>query len=665
MSQEKIKNALQKFGLTGKEAETFILLGKNGPMKGLDIAKQMKRNKGQVYRLLMSLQKRGLVESTLESPTRFIAVSFEKALDMFAEAKRDEAALIEETTKDLISDWKKIGKTKIERTLEKFVVINGTRKTLQKISEMIKETRNQLWGILTVQELIRIEQMGLLDAKFGNKEDSKVEFRFVTDISGQNVKVIKPLLEKIIPDEISIKERNPDLGFKLTPRLVIRDNEEMLLSITSKTSDSDIKESDISLWTNCQSLIQSFASIFEELWRNSTKIKERIEEIDSKVSTIRTSILDDSEKIKQKFEQVILNADNEIIGMITSENLNSLWENKELIKKISKKNVSIKIMTPLITDNIEASIQLSKIGEVRHVPDSYLETFVVDMKHFFQFKIPALDQKEPNTRSKSIGTFYSDNPTHVEKISNILNHVWKTARPPSIMTLESIIGSNSFRSNISYPPLQRVKNVTVISKKLGHSRSNDLENKFRSYSQSATAVIYPPKELGVPDLLIMIDHMQERSSFGKGNSLMIYLKIKLPDGHFFIPAGGIGDIPRDVELRKKLQFCNNEARNNFRLVKRNQLQVRVQDNSLFASWTVPILLYPKFTLPPAYLLLEGYGPMKKGSSTIITPTGYVLELESIYCNAFVTFIQSASKYSGPGTDGLFFREVRGTTTPPE
>ncbi|MBN2259633.1 MAG: helix-turn-helix domain-containing protein, partial [Clostridiales bacterium] len=143
MSQEKIKVALQEFGLTGKEAETYILLAKTGPMKGTEISRQLKRNKGQVYRLLKALQNKGLVESTIESPIRFIAVSFEIALDMFAKAKRDEAKIIEEKTKDLINDWKKISKTRIESSVEKFAVINGTHKTIQKISEMIKDTKSQ------------------------------------------------------------------------------------------------------------------------------------------------------------------------------------------------------------------------------------------------------------------------------------------------------------------------------------------------------------------------------------------------------------------------------------------------------------------------------------------------------------------------------------------
>ena len=55
----------------------------------------MKIDKGQIYRILKNLQKKGLVEATLEYPTRFTAVPFEKVIDSFIKSKREEVAQIE------------------------------------------------------------------------------------------------------------------------------------------------------------------------------------------------------------------------------------------------------------------------------------------------------------------------------------------------------------------------------------------------------------------------------------------------------------------------------------------------------------------------------------------------------------------------------------------
>ena len=72
MSKETILIALKNFGLGDKEIEVYILLSKKGPLKGTEIAKQIKRSKGQVYRILKNLQKKGFIEVTLEHPKRFI-----------------------------------------------------------------------------------------------------------------------------------------------------------------------------------------------------------------------------------------------------------------------------------------------------------------------------------------------------------------------------------------------------------------------------------------------------------------------------------------------------------------------------------------------------------------------------------------------------------------
>jgi sugar-specific transcriptional regulator TrmB len=70
LSQENLKNALQNFGATEKEAEVYIFLSKHGTLGTGQIAKQMKKNRGLVYRILHSLEQKRLVEATLESPAR-------------------------------------------------------------------------------------------------------------------------------------------------------------------------------------------------------------------------------------------------------------------------------------------------------------------------------------------------------------------------------------------------------------------------------------------------------------------------------------------------------------------------------------------------------------------------------------------------------------------
>jgi hypothetical protein len=80
---------------------------------------------------------------------------------------------------------------------------------------------------------------------------------------------------------------------------------------------------------------------------------------------------------------------------------------------------------------------------------------------------------------------------------------------------------------------------------------------------------------------------------------------------------------------------------------------------------VPISLYPSsYTLPPSALLFEGYGELGTGVFKTGVRSGRKQKYEYNGFHAFVTFFHPASKYSGPGTDGFFGRDVIVTTYPP-
>jgi sugar-specific transcriptional regulator TrmB len=101
-----ILKVLRDYGLTDAEAEVYIFLAKIGVQKARDISSSLKMNKAQSYRIAKDLEKRGMVEQTLESPSRFTAIPFEKLLDVIVRGKRDEANLLEDEKDDLLSYWR-------------------------------------------------------------------------------------------------------------------------------------------------------------------------------------------------------------------------------------------------------------------------------------------------------------------------------------------------------------------------------------------------------------------------------------------------------------------------------------------------------------------------------------------------------------------------------
>ena len=71
------------------------------------------------------------------------------------------------------------------------------------------------------------------------------------------------------------------------------------------------------------------------------------------------------------------------------------------------------------------------------------------------------------------------------------------------------------------------------------------------------------------------------------------------------------------------------------------IQVRLHGNTLIASWTVSIPLFPSpYTLPPACILFEGYGKLKTGIVKTQSPLGRTEIAEFNGFDAFVTFFRN-------------------------
>ena len=675
LGEETIRKVLKDLKLTEKEADVYILLGKHGALKGGEIAKRIRRHKAQVYLILKSLQSKGIVEKTIEFPARFTAVPFDKILDLNIKTKREEAALMESARRDLLNYWKSISQTEPEPPLEKFVVIKGSRKIRAKIFQMINETKNQLSTIATVSSLVRADQFGLLDAAFNHPLRSKIQFRFLTELSSQNLAAMKTLLKRKPKASFNFKGKNPDLGQRLPPRMVIRDEDEIVFFIKHGPDKSRVEQDDMCLWTNCKSLVQAFMGVFEDLWRNSTDIQKKIEQIETGKPAPTTCVISDVQVARKKYDAVVHSVEQEIIMITSSEGLIKSWKNIGQLKEWARSGISVRIMAPIISENLKAAQELSNYCVVRHVPVGYLETTIVDGKHLFQFEDQPANEEKPQAIPSLENVFYTNNFEYVEKTKNMLNAVWKNARPPSRVTLESIIGPHGYTArSLPKNPWKKVREVTVTEEKQGIITEKDILNKIINaqkipakdpkkhmpvvYGSLATAIIHPPEYFNLPDMIIIAWHIDKHSSLGAEDMLNIYLWLETPTGHACVPAATIGDNPQAVEFRKALSARAPAGQNN-QLVKKEELQVRVHGNTLFAGWTVPITLFPPtYTLPPACILFEGYGELKTGVFKVKTPWAprpQTYEFNGF--DAFVTLFHPSSKYAGPGTDGLLCRDV--------
>jgi CBS domain-containing protein len=82
-------------------------------------------------------------------------------------------------------------------------------------------------------------------------------------------------------------------------------------------------------------------------------------------------------------------------------------------------------MASIDLDNLEPAQALAKTYEVKHVPISYLTMMLVDNKHLFMFKTPPLTDFGTESAFYLADTFYSTDPSQIERTSEMLNDIWK------------------------------------------------------------------------------------------------------------------------------------------------------------------------------------------------------------------------------------------------
>ena len=377
----------------------------------------------------------------LDFPTRYAAASFEHILESVLKSKQEEVAFIEKSKSDLLDYVRKKKRSRLDPSLEKFLMISGQKRIYSKMIRIIKDTKQQLSVIASGPGLLDADRFGVFDAAFEHPLKSQIQFRFLTELPEQNLNAVKDILRRTTKVIVDFKVKNPDLGLSLFPRMVTRDNEEILFFISPKLNH--VEKDDLCLWTNSKSLVQAFSAVFEDLWRNSTDLQEKLSEIETGKLRPKTYVINDWQIAKKKYYKTMQSAEQDIILVTSLEGLAEFLKRESLLKELTNKGVSVKLMAPIIGGNLDTAKQLSKICCVRHVAKIYLETTIIDGKHFFQFKPPRANQQKNNSMPHFENAFYTNDIEYAEKMKTTLNYLWKNAHAPLAVTLESILRKNT------------------------------------------------------------------------------------------------------------------------------------------------------------------------------------------------------------------------------
>ncbi|MDX1813335.1 MAG: CBS domain-containing protein [Candidatus Bathyarchaeia archaeon] len=424
MSEKDVTKFLQVLGLSKREIQVYMFLAKSGVQSTSFVAKRLKIERVQAYRTFKKLQEKGFIEATLERPTRFTIVPFETLLESFINAKKNEISSLNGQKESLLSTWRAISAYEVGSQVAKFSVITGKKKIHSKMHNMIEESKKEVLILTTSVGLIQEDLAGIFDSIIQPAQKRDVKFQMITDISENNLKVIERINKNFSVANAIVSIRHLNMDAAIFPRFLMKDKEESILYAPVGKKSSVLKLEDEGLWINDRMFISILKAFFIQMWQNATDAVRRIDELKSGIPIGETVVIKDPNKAWEKVTKILEVAKKDVIFITSSQSINSFLKN-DPFRKYCKRDVRCRIMASIDLDNIETARKLAARYEIKHVPITYMSMMVIDNKHLFMFKKPALNEMENEPGFYLADTFYSNDQSSIERVNEMLSDIWK------------------------------------------------------------------------------------------------------------------------------------------------------------------------------------------------------------------------------------------------
>ena len=401
---------LLDFGFTKEEAEIYIFILKAGSCPARAIARKFGINRMKAYRALKALERRGLVQSTLERPVKFAAAPLAKVLDNQIEQAKKKIPNLEESRLKIINYYQKIS-TAIKRPEEetRFRIVQGRQQVYDLFLKMCQGAQEQIRLITTTNDLHRLSLAGV-DDEIRHLRKKPLNTLILTQIN------------QTAPQNLGNYLNFAEVRHMLLPatvRFVVIDESEVLTTFAMDDSMSITTQGDTGLWTNASDFVMAIKTFFDAVWTTAPNAHEVLEAakhgtIPQEIKLIRTQ-----EEYAETYRNMTDSNKGELL--ILANSLDSTPLLRENLKAILTSSMNIRLLTQVRLDNLPNLKAMSPTIQIAHETSATdLCLLVTDRKETL-LQIPY-----PEGKNQSI---WSNLKTYVDTMTQIFENYWKDAIP--------------------------------------------------------------------------------------------------------------------------------------------------------------------------------------------------------------------------------------------
>ena len=259
-SLEKIQEQLSSFGLTSNQCKIYIFLGKHGSKTAPDISKILKLPRTETYKLLATLQSKGIVSASFQHPIQFTAASLNEAVHSLINTEKARIKKLESQKSELNQLWDNIPQfhNDVQKEDEgRFQILEGENQIHSKINDMVINSKKEFLMIGNKKDFLKFYQTTILES-LGT---SSIDLKVLTNSSDKTLYAFDEI------DQTNVKLLPASINGKLC--FVVKDNDEVLFYM--KNSELG-KEKVTAFWTNSTTMVYSKKLLFTSLWSKSKGI---------------------------------------------------------------------------------------------------------------------------------------------------------------------------------------------------------------------------------------------------------------------------------------------------------------------------------------------------------------------------------------------------------
>ena len=412
MSTERLTKRLQELGLEKNEAELYVFLSAMGPSPARIVSRRFNLNRMKAYRNLKTLEDKGLVQSLMGRPIRYVATPLIEVLNKQKGGLKQRLTDLEQNSDTLIEEWKNLANGAAQPTDEefKFRIFQGRQQIFDLLLEMCDKAEEEVRLVTTTRDLARLSLWGI-DDRFRALTQKGKKVRVLTQIDVEGLENVKPYLALV-------EARHVTLSAPI--RFAIIDGRETLTTVAMDDSMSMTTKADTGLWTNASSYVAAMRIFFDALWSLAPEAESMIRFIQTGEPSQEIITYMTNEEYSKLFRDMI--GRSTITVDIMANDLTALPLPLDEIDELTVKGVKTRVLTKTNPKNLP---YLAKIaGEDMIIAENAASTdlilLTIDAKEVLM-NVPYMDLQKR--------TVWSNISAYVETMLLMFRDYWQLGQP--------------------------------------------------------------------------------------------------------------------------------------------------------------------------------------------------------------------------------------------